>query len=60
MFNNLYLYDKAILDCEQRIGSYIASGGSSEDDYVKHQIALINKYTNEALSNGLNDTEEEE
>lgn len=58
MFNS-YLYDKAISDCERRIGSYIASGGSSEDDYVKRQIALINKYTNEALGNVLNDIEED-
>lgn len=43
--NNCNMYEKAIEDCERRIGSYIASGGSSEDDYVKNQIKKIDKYT---------------
>lgn len=47
--NSSYLYDKAIHDCEWRIGSYIASGGSSEDEYVKTQIKKIRFYTGKIL-----------
>lgn len=48
--NNCYLYEKAIADCERRIGSYVAGGGSAESDYVKTQIKKIDKYTDMLLN----------
>jgi hypothetical protein len=38
-------YDAAIKDAERRIGSYIASGGTSEDRYVVSQVAKIHLWT---------------
>jgi len=37
-------YVALIEDAERRIGSYIASGGSSEDQYVKDQVAKIKSW----------------
>lgn len=36
-----------IRDAEWRIGTYIASGGTSSDKYVKDQISRIEKWYDE-------------
>jgi hypothetical protein len=41
---NITGYVALIADAEHRIGSYIASGGSSEDQYVKDQVAKIKSW----------------
>ena len=38
-------YEDLIHDSEWRIGSYIASGGNSEDEYVKDQVQKIQTWT---------------
>lgn len=38
-------YEDLIFDAEHRIGSFIASGGSSEDQYVKDQVQKIRSWT---------------
>ncbi len=40
-------YEDLIFIAEHRIGSFIASGGNSEDRYVKEQIQKIRKWNND-------------
>jgi len=43
--NNTPNYAALIEDAERRIGSYIASGGNSLDQYVKAQVEKIERWT---------------
>lgn len=42
-------YQELIRDAEWRIGSYIASGGNSEDEYVKDQVQKIQTWTDKLV-----------
>ncbi len=42
-------YVALIEDAERRIGSYIASGGSNLDQYVKRQVEKIERWTEQMV-----------
>ena len=42
-------YAALIEDAERRIGSYIASGGSNLDQYVKRQVEKIERWTEQMV-----------